>query len=228
MARVDDVGRKADGEIERVHLVELVVLSDAAQKVHQVDERVQVEIGQLEAQIENRVELGLGLGQLDRLDEARVESRGEQRVGHLAEEELDERGEIEDGERAEVEEALVRLALELLEARGGAVAPEQALHVHEVADVGDGVLQEHRHREMRDAIAAGRRRRRHSSGARHLDALAVDGDGGELELTEAGAEQASAKRAHRLMRVAVDAGSRLAAVCLVVVVVGDVVVVVAC
>ena len=141
-ARVDDVGRKANGQIERVHLVEGLLLRHLLEKVHEIDEYVQVDVGQLQTQVEYGLELGLGGLQLDGLYEVGVERKGEQRLGQLAEKEFNERGEVEDGELAEVVRALFHLLFELFEARGRAVASEYALDVNELVYVIDGILKE--------------------------------------------------------------------------------------
>ena len=131
---VDDVGREADGQVEWVHFVGGLLEGDALEEAHEVDEDVEVELGQLEAEVEDGVEFGLGCVQFDGLDEVGVEGEGEQGLGQLAEELLEQAGHVEDGELLEVVGAVLHLFLGLkrnwgLVKGGGGVGYFQTIHL---------------------------------------------------------------------------------------------------
>lgn len=81
--------------------------------MHEIDERVQIEIGQLETEREYAVETHLARVVLDHFEEFRMQHAGEQAVGHLAEKKLDQRGQVEYGKVGKVVDAFFDLSLKI-------------------------------------------------------------------------------------------------------------------
>ena len=109
------------------------MLTYLLEKLHEIDENVEIQVGELQAEIEYG-RLGFHRIQFDCLDEMRVQLECQQGLGQLAEELLEQAGHVEDGELLEVVGAVLHLFLGLkrnwgLVKGGGGVGYFQTIHL---------------------------------------------------------------------------------------------------